>query len=284
MKIKHIIMALFILMSAIFINIITYFAAFALTVLTGGVDVSDAANATVNQSIFNLLRYICSIAIFGWFYLRGKDFKIFPKHSQDVMLFLLHPSTFIFMLILAASIQLGTDGLIAILTFYFKDFFSDYNKMMEAYTAEPSFLFLFTVIILGPVSEELLFRGLILRQMKLAVEKSAEQKRLLLANVLQAALFALYHGNLIQGIYAFIFGMLLGDLYIKTDSLIMPICLHILINGSLFIIPDGFYSNTMLAILITPACVPFGVLSYIHIKRKYAKQMIQSSENTSEKQ
>ena len=193
-------------------------------------------------------------------------------------------TTFIFMLILAASIQLGTDGLIAILTFYFKDFFSDYNKMMEAYTTEPSFLFLFTVIILGPVSEELLFRGLILRQMKLAVEKSAKQKRLLLANVLQAALFALYHGNLIQGIYAFIFGMLLGDLYIKTDSLIMPICLHILINGSLFIIPDGFYSNTMLAILITPACVPFGVLSYIHIKRKYAKQMIQSSENTSEKQ
>ena len=78
-------------------------------------------------------------------------------------------------------------------------------------------------IILGPVNEELLFRGISLHFFKKAMP-------FWVANVLQALLFGIYHMNMIQGVYAFFIGLFLGYVCEKGGSIFFSILLHILYN------------------------------------------------------
>ncbi len=74
--------------------------------------------------------------------------------------------------------------------------------------------------ILAPISEEIVFRGAILR--KLLEMKNHTWA----AIVLSAALFGVIHGNLAQFTHAFIIGLLLGWLYIRTRSILPCLLIH----------------------------------------------------------
>ena len=50
------------------------------------------------------------------------------------------------------------------------------------------------------------------------------------ANIIQAALFGIMHGNLVQGTYAFVLGVILGYVYYKYQSLVIPILFHMSFN------------------------------------------------------
>ena len=77
---------------------------------------------------------------------------------------------------------------------------------------------------LGPVSEEIIFRGLVL--------KSLQKYGKVLAIIVSAVLFGAYHGNFVQGIFAMCIGLLLG--FVATEySLIWSIVLHI-VNNAVF--------------------------------------------------
>ena len=52
------------------------------------------------------------------------------------------------------------------------------------------------------------------------------------ANVLQAVLFGIYHMNLIQGVYAFVLGMILGFTAEYFHSIWAAVLLHACVNGS----------------------------------------------------
>ena len=51
-----------------------------------------------------------------------------------------------------------------------------------------------------------------------------------MANIIQAALFGIMHGNLVQGAYAFALGLILGYVYHKYQSLVIPILFHMSFN------------------------------------------------------
>ncbi|MCD7735418.1 MAG: CPBP family intramembrane metalloprotease [Lachnospiraceae bacterium] len=72
---------------------------------------------------------------------------------------------------------------------------------------------------LVPIAEELIFRGLVYTRMKarLSVWQAA---------LLSALLFALYHGNPIQMIYAFPMALILALLYEWSGTLAYPILFH----------------------------------------------------------
>lgn len=95
---------------------------------------------------------------------------------------------------------------------------------------------LMIVCILAPVLEELFFRGLILGLLK----KFAP---FIIANVTQALAFGIYHGKLIQGIYAFLLGMLIGYIAYVTGSFVYTIVLHMGINSTgmlmQYVFPEG---------------------------------------------
>lgn len=77
--------------------------------------------------------------------------------------------------------------------------------------------------VVAPIAEELLFRQVIYKR----VNNIAP---VWVAVVSSALLFGLYHGSLVQGIYAFIMGILLALVYEWTGSFIAPVIFHMVAN------------------------------------------------------
>ncbi len=90
--------------------------------------------------------------------------------------------------------------------------------------------------IVVPVAEELLFRGLIYQRLK-------RRYSVRTAILLGAGLFALFHGNMVQILFAFPMGVLILLCYEKWESLEVPIMFHISVNLSTVIITQirGIY-------------------------------------------
>ncbi|NLG03806.1 MAG: CPBP family intramembrane metalloprotease, partial [Clostridia bacterium] len=92
------------------------------------------------------------------------------------------------------------------------------------------------VSILAPIAEEMIFRGLTFRFAGKAVNAW-------IANIIQAVLFAVYHMNVVQGVYTFLMGIVLGYVVMKMKSIWAAVILHSTINicGLLLdvIIPDA---------------------------------------------
>lgn len=74
-------------------------------------------------------------------------------------------------------------------------------------------------VIVTPVVEELVFRGLVFRRMK-------EYTSFWPAAIVSSVLFGLYHMNLVQGIYAFLFGIIICLLYDRYGHLAAAIMVH----------------------------------------------------------
>lgn len=114
-------------------------------------------------------------------------------------------------------------------------------------------------VILAPICEELVFRGLIISSLEGATKKWA-------AVIISAALFSIVHlPSLIALSYTFLLGLVLGFVYIKTKSLIPCILLHMAFNASnyLLFIPKSVGLYILLAISI-----PLAVYAIIDIFRK----------------
>ena len=79
---------------------------------------------------------------------------------------------------------------------------------------------LIAIGILTPVVEELIFRGLIFRRIRWTLDAKW-------AAVLSALIFAVFHGNLLQGIYAFAIGLLLAFVYERYHHIMAPIGIHV---------------------------------------------------------
>ena len=83
--------------------------------------------------------------------------------------------------------------------------------------------------IITPVAEELVFRGIVLSRLNLGFGVTP-------AIILSALMFGIYHGNLVQGIYGTLMGLIIGYVYIKYDALVYPILVHSGANILIFII------------------------------------------------
>jgi membrane protease YdiL (CAAX protease family) len=91
---------------------------------------------------------------------------------------------------------------------------------------------IFTTVVLAPVCEEMLFRGLIL--------ESIRQKRgATAAVILSALLFGLVHVPVLpQMLNAFVMGVMLGYVYVLTGSLASVIIIHAANNALAFLIME----------------------------------------------
>ena len=77
--------------------------------------------------------------------------------------------------------------------------------------------------------EEIMMRRVILKEMQRAT------KSMWWGIIISSALFAIVHINPVQVVFAMPAGIILGWLYCKTGSLLVPICVHILNNSAAFI-------------------------------------------------
>ena len=116
------------------------------------------------------------------------------------------------------------------------DLIEQYSALMEQLIGGNVWLSLFVTVILAPLAEELLFRGV-------TMKKAQKLMPFLAANALQALLFGIYHLNWIQGTYAFVLGMILGFTAEYFHSIWAAILLHAFVNGSAEVlsrIPEEF--------------------------------------------
>ena len=83
---------------------------------------------------------------------------------------------------------------------------------------------LLVMAVLPAISEELLFRGILYNTYRKAAP--------LMGVFLSALFFALLHGNFNQIPYAFFLGLVLALMMEATGSIIIPVIMHFLMNGS----------------------------------------------------
>lgn len=98
-----------------------------------------------------------------------------------------------------------------------------------------------TLAVVAPVTEELLFRRIILT----GLEKNYGAKKAILWS---AFFFALFHLNPWQGIGAFLSGILLGWLYVKTKDIWLCIFIHFF-NNSIAYLAFYFSDNAFFSIV-----------------------------------
>ncbi|MFZ5354625.1 MAG: CPBP family intramembrane glutamic endopeptidase [Bacillota bacterium] len=127
-------------------------------------------------------------------------------------------------------------------------YFPEHSELIEALIGNNSFIVtLLTVGIIAPLFEEILFRGMIYNELK-------EHMKVNAVIVIQALLFAIYHMNILQGLYAFVLGIFLGLVYRWYKSIWAPIAIHVLYNSTSVVISrvlgDAFISQYGLYILI----------------------------------
>ena len=97
------------------------------------------------------------------------------------------------------------------------------NSSSETILSASPFLQILTVAIIGPIAEEVLFRGLMLGSLSKRCNKW-------LAIIATALIFGLVHGHPIAIIYASALGILMGWLYCKTGSLLATVIFHMIYN------------------------------------------------------
>lgn len=101
-----------------------------------------------------------------------------------------------------------------------KPWFEAYRQSMDAMVPnqDPRQLILLLGLVV-PIYEEVLFRGLIFREFAAAIP-------IKWAIIAQALLFGVWHSTLIQGIYAFVLGLLLCRTYLRHQSIWAACAIH----------------------------------------------------------
>ncbi len=154
--------------------------------------------------------------------------------------------------------------LMNVLNLFPEKWVDELNKASGAVTEGSPLLSFFAVVILAPVFEEILCRGLILGTLKKVMPKWY-------AIVISAAIFGIIHGNPIQFIYATAVGILLGWLYTKYESILVPMLCHLAFNlvSTLvgYIDPENMVATVILG-LVMYASIPLFVLAIIYINTK----------------
>lgn len=197
---------------------------------SGGFDVNEVIALIMNSTsdtsfnqMTNLIYGCLAVLIFGLWYSKVFVLPFRGRRSPN------HPRGFSFHTIVAVfflgiGLQYVTTLVVNVTAALRPDWLATYNSLMRStgYNDVTLLLALYSVV-LAPLAEELVFRGLIFRYARHALP-------FWLANIWQALLFGLIHGNFIQGIYAFVLGLILGFICHRGRGIKYSIPVHIVFN------------------------------------------------------
>jgi hypothetical protein len=129
------------------------------------------------------------------------------------------------------------------------EFSEGYQEVNDAIQADTLLMQLLAAVVVGPILEELLMRGLLYGRLKDLMPAKA-------AIVCSAVAFGIIHGNLVQGIHGFVVGLFLAWLMERFDNLWVPILAHMAANmATLLIFPENGRMSYLLQILVCFALV-----------------------------
>lgn len=165
-------------------------------------------------------------------------------------------------LIFSMSIIMGASSALALnIALSRIDFSSLSSVYTETAARQYSVPLLSGLLIYGlvtPIAEELLFRGVLYARLKKYFPVRT-------AIVLSAFIFGVYHGNLVQGIYAFFLGLLITVCYEHFKDFRIPVLFHSAANISVFLATHS--GSTETAINSGLNCLIFTIISAMTLYR-----------------
>ncbi len=171
--------------------------------------------------IFLSMTYaIAALVLFGFWYRK----KLAPAQERVPVTSAFHPWILLALLLLSVGLQYVISYLMNFIGMLRPDWMQSYSELIDtAGIGTFSPLTIIYAILIAPVSEELVFRGVTFGYAKKALPVTG-------AICLQAVLFGIFHLNMIQGIYAAFLGLFLGYLCESGGSIAIPIVFHAFFN------------------------------------------------------
>ncbi|GKX67960.1 CPBP family intramembrane glutamic endopeptidase [Inconstantimicrobium mannanitabidum] len=141
-------------------------------------------------------------------------------------------------------------------------FFSYKNVSNTIESSTTTVFQFFIVIVLAPIFEEIFFRGVIFYWLK-------NNFNIVFAIIVQALVFAIMHGNILQGIYTFFLGIILALINMYTGSLYGNIAGHCVFNlfGTLIIPSFLAKINFVAYIIIALALICVSIFAVVRLRK-----------------
>lgn len=231
-------------------------------IILGGYPGAVASLGAVESFVSrNVLPITAASAVFAsvflilFFYLDGQKGRIEKKKTGNVMDFVMAIIGGVGIAIIL-NILIGLTGISGI--------DNTFQEISDTIKNTPIVITIICAGIIIPIVEEIIFRGLIFNRIKF-------QYNLTSAMLISSVVFGIYHGNIIQGIYATMLGVCLAYAYNKTKNILIPIFIHISANTSVvclssFVENDGSALTVGIMVLVTLIFAIIGIIYFI--KRK----------------
>ena len=201
---------------------------------------------------------IAALALGLWYW---KQF-VPKKQPHREIASLINPKIFCGLVLLMLGMQYISNYVVMILAAINPGWLQTYQDLMESIGfGDVTLLLALYSVLIAPISEELIFRGVTLKLGTKAMPFFA-------ANILQAFLFGAFHGNIIQGAYAFVVGLFCGYVCYQGGSIYLSILFHMLFNiwgtfAPSFLSYDGKSILIHIVIFVLAVCFALaGVLLY----------------------
>ena len=231
---------IFLVLLAYFISqalILTLFAAAGGAGAEGDIQSAMSRFLAQKASLISLLHNLLLIAVMLAFYFKKQSVRDMVAISP------LPGREYLWCALCAAAFSIAVSLLLTLLPIPDR-LMSSYSDSVAASSGGTFPERFIATAVLAPVSEEMLFRGLIYGTLRSVLRRPA-------ALLLSCAIFGLMHGQLLWVIYAFLMGAVLTLIYDKYRTLLASMAFHIAFNitGS-FILPALSGGMSMLPLLL----------------------------------
>lgn len=149
--------------------------------------------------------------------------------------------------------------------------FTGFNEVADSLYGGSIIFEFIAMVIIAPLLEEILFRGIIFARLR-------EYMSVKVAIVISALIFGIIHGNVVQGIYAFIIGICLAYIYERYNTLLAAVLFHMSANLMSVIMTEcepvvRLISKALVYNIIGVVCLVMGIIMLISINRHIAKDV-----------
>ncbi len=177
---------------------------------------------------------------------------VYKKTKVSVKMEKLSPITLIGSLLLTYLAGDGISRLLALLPL--DDMYETYVEIMEASLSGNPVLVLITLVLVGPLVEELIFRGILYSSFR-------NRYGVWVSAILGGLVFAIAHGNIFQSLGTFAIGMILCLAYERFNNLTVPFLMHAFNNFIAFLEIEALWKvNMLLFVCITVIEIVFSIV------------------------
>lgn len=168
--------------------------------------------------------HVVYMIVFGLWYGRLAKRREEPVKKLEIVDW---ANLFVFGVVIQIVMSLGLTFILPM----FETIEAQYNELLDSMELGKNALSFLATVFVAPVGEEFIFRGV-------TMELGKKHLPFHGLNVLQALLFGVYHMNIVQGVYAFLIGLVLGYVLKKYQNIKACIWLHMTINFAGNVLPS----------------------------------------------